>query len=158
MATRSAIGVMHGDNCKMVYCHWDGYLEHNGEILQKHYDSPKANHLVTLGNLSSLRPNIGEQHPFSKFEINDKSPNVDALIALYEEAESKGWSTFYGRDRGQEDEDYRTFAKFTDAVNYYKDMYVEFMYIMRDDVWYVTSGDMTELVSLEFALKQVETV
>jgi hypothetical protein len=32
------------------------------------------------------------------------------------------------------------------------------MYIMRDDVWYVTSGDMTELVSLEFALKQVETV
>ena len=86
MATRSAIGVMHGDNCKMVYCHWDGYLEHNGEILQKHYDSPKANHLVALGNLSSLRPNIGEQHPFSKFEINDKSPDVDALIALYEEA------------------------------------------------------------------------
>jgi hypothetical protein len=158
MATRSAIGVMHGDNCKMVYCHWDGYLEHNGEILQKHYDSPKANHLVALGNLSSLRPNIGEQHPFSKFEINDKSPNVDALIALYEEAESKGWSTFYGRDRGQEDEDYRTFAKFTDAVNYYKDMYVEFIYIMYNDTWYVTSGDMTELVSLETALKELETV
>jgi hypothetical protein len=158
MATRSAIGVMHGDNCKMVYCHWDGYLEHNGEILQKYYDSPKANHLVALGNLSSLRPNIGEQHPFSKYEINEKSPDVDALIALYSEAESKGWSTFYGRDRGEEDQGYTTFTKFTDAVNYYKDMYCEFIYIMHNDTWYVTSGDMSELVSLETALKQVETV
>jgi hypothetical protein len=158
MATRSAIGVMHGDNCKMVYCHWDGYLEHNGEILQKYYDSPKANHLVALGNLSSLRPNIGEQHPFSKYEINDKSPNVDALIALYEEADSKGWSTFYGRDRGQEDEDYRTFTKFTDAVQYYQNCGVEFIYIMHNDTWYVTSGDMTEMVSLETALKEAETV
>jgi hypothetical protein len=39
MGTRSRIGVMHGDNVKSVYCHWDGYLEHNGEILLKHYDS-----------------------------------------------------------------------------------------------------------------------
>ncbi len=28
MGTRSFIGVMHGDVCKVVYCHWDGYLEH----------------------------------------------------------------------------------------------------------------------------------
>ena len=32
MATRSAIGVMHGYKCKAVYCHWDGYLDHNGRI------------------------------------------------------------------------------------------------------------------------------
>jgi hypothetical protein len=58
MGTRSRIAVMHGDKCKSVYCHWDGYLEHNGLILQEHYDSAKANHLVALGDLSSLRPNI----------------------------------------------------------------------------------------------------
>ena len=46
MGTRSRIGVMHGDKLKSVYCHWDGYLEHNGRILQEHYDSAKANQLV----------------------------------------------------------------------------------------------------------------
>jgi hypothetical protein len=46
MGTRSRIGVMHGDKVKSIYCHWDGYLEHNGAILQEHYDSAKANHLV----------------------------------------------------------------------------------------------------------------
>ena len=46
MGTRSRIGVMHGDNCKSVYCHWDGYLDYTGRILLEHYDSSKANHLV----------------------------------------------------------------------------------------------------------------
>ena len=64
MGTRSRIGVMHGDNCKSVYCHWDGYPEHNGAILQAHYDSAKANNLVALGDLSSLAASIGEKHSF----------------------------------------------------------------------------------------------
>ena len=50
MGTRSRIGVMHGDVCKSVYCHWDGYLDHNGVILQENYDSAKANHLAYLGD------------------------------------------------------------------------------------------------------------
>ncbi len=58
MGTRSRIGVMHGSNCKSVYCHWDGYLEHNGKLLLEHYDSSKANHLVALGDLSSLDKNV----------------------------------------------------------------------------------------------------
>jgi hypothetical protein len=148
MATRSAIGVMHGDNCKMVYCHWDGYLEHNGEILFNHYDSPKANHLVAIGNLSSLKVDIGEKHYFSQFDCDD--PDYEKKYG--------NMCTFYGRDRQEEDQGYKTFTKFSEAVEYYKDIGVEFMYIMRDDVWYVTSGDMTELVTLEFALSQVETV
>ena len=49
MGTRSRIGVMHGDKLKSVYCHWDGYLQHNGQLLQNHYDSAKANHLISLG-------------------------------------------------------------------------------------------------------------
>ena len=59
MGTRSRIGVMHGDKVKSVYCHWDGYLEHNGAILQEHYNSSKANFLVALGDISSLGRNIG---------------------------------------------------------------------------------------------------
>jgi hypothetical protein len=148
MGTRSAIGVMHGDNCKMVYCHWDGYLEHNGDILQKYYDSPKANYLVALGNISSLKSDIGEEHYFSQFDCDD--PDYEKKFG--------NMTTFYGRDRKEEGQEYKTFTKFVDAVEYYKDMGIEFMYIMSGDVWYVTSGDMTELVTLEFALSQVETV
>jgi hypothetical protein len=33
MGTRSRIGVMHGDKCKSVYCHWDGYLSHHWSYL-----------------------------------------------------------------------------------------------------------------------------
>jgi hypothetical protein len=36
MSTRSAIGIRYGTIIKAVYCHWDGYVEHNGAILQEH--------------------------------------------------------------------------------------------------------------------------
>ena len=91
MGTRSRIAVMHGDVCKSVYCHWDGYLEHNGAILQEHYDSAKANQLVALGDISSLGPNIGEQHPFSPhFDEGSKE--------AYDAAKDAGYTTFYGRE------------------------------------------------------------
>ena len=77
---------------------------------------------------------------------------------LYTKRQSKGWSTFYGRDRGEEDQEYKTVTKFVDAVEYYKDMGCEFIYIMRDGEWFVTSGDMTGVIELRTALKEVETV
>jgi len=158
MGTRSVIGVMHGTNCKAVYCHWDGYLSHNGRILQDYYDSSKANHLVALGDLSSLRPNIGEQHPFSKYEINEKSPNIDALIALYEEAESKGWCTFYGRDRGESNADFKTLTDWEKFVEYFHGCGAEYGYINDNGVWYVcSSNDMTlKVLSEELAKEEVE--
>lgn len=56
MATRSTIAVRHADNTvSQVYCHWDGYLEHNGKILQSHYNSlDLAEALVAGGDMSSL--------------------------------------------------------------------------------------------------------
>ena len=33
MGTRSRVAVMHGDVCKSVYCHYDGYLEYTGKLL-----------------------------------------------------------------------------------------------------------------------------
>jgi hypothetical protein len=40
---------------EQVYCHWDGYLEHNGQILAKHYMDPfKVKALLALGGFSSL--------------------------------------------------------------------------------------------------------
>jgi hypothetical protein len=58
MGTRSRVGVMHGDVVKSVYCHYDGYLEYTGQILLKHYDSPKANELVALGDNSGVKERL----------------------------------------------------------------------------------------------------
>lgn len=62
MGTRSLVGVMHGDNCKAVYCHYDGYLECTGEILQAHYNSAKANELVARGDNSGVRETVEEMN------------------------------------------------------------------------------------------------
>jgi hypothetical protein len=131
MGTRSVIGVMHGDNCKSIYCHWDGYLEHNGRILQDHYDSAKTNQLVALGDLSSLGAQIGEKHPFSPFGGSKEDE------ALYEHAKDMGYCTFYGRDRGEKNVGWKvtnTFEAFLDRVH---GCGAEYYYIMKDGVWYV---------------------
>ena len=66
MATRSMIGVRRPDGkVEAIYCHWDGYLDHNGRILLHHYtDLEKVKALIALGDLSSLGPEIGEEHDF----------------------------------------------------------------------------------------------
>ena len=62
MGTRSRVAVMHGDVCKSVYCHYDGYLQYTGEILFKHYDSTKANLLVSLGDNSGVKETVEEMN------------------------------------------------------------------------------------------------
>ena len=117
MGTRSRIGVMHGDNLKSVYCHWDGYLDHNGRILLEHYDSAKANNLVALGDLSCLAPEIGEKHAF------DGRDHVN-------------WCMFYGRDRGETGVEFTCHSDFTSFLEQCDAGGVEYYYIMKDGVWY----------------------
>jgi hypothetical protein len=136
MGTHSRIGVMHGDVVKSVYCHYDGYLEHNGRILQEHYNSAKANHLVALGDLSSLCPAI--------------DPGNDNHSFDYPKA---GVCVFYNRDRNEEGVEFEvdhTFADFLDRVSHCG---AEYYYIMRDGVWYCGSPDKgSRLVVLSEAL------
>lgn len=129
MGTRSRIGVMHGDKLKSVYCHWDGYLEHNGAILQEHYDSAKANQLVALGDLSSLRPNIGEKHAFSQFEV--PAEEVEAYKTLTEDM-----CTFYGRDRGETGTEWTCHEDFQSFLEHCDNCGAEYYYIMKDGTWY----------------------
>jgi hypothetical protein len=60
MGTRSTIALEFADGTvEQVYCHWDGYLENNGQILAKHYMDPfKVKELVALGGFSSLYPTV----------------------------------------------------------------------------------------------------
>jgi hypothetical protein len=62
MGTRSTIAIEFADgSVSQVYCHWDGYLEHNGQILAEHYTDPfKVRDLVDLGDFSSLRETVAE--------------------------------------------------------------------------------------------------
>ena len=143
MGTRSRIGVMHGDKCKSVYCHWDGYLSHNGAILQEHYDSAKANNLVALGDISSLGKLIGEAHPFSQYctKNNELSDEENARIeaenkAAYEAAQAAGWSTFYGRDRGETEQEFKVSQSFDEFLELVDNCGAEYFYIMRDGIWY----------------------
>ena len=62
MGTRSRVGVMHGNVCKSVYCHYDGYLNYTGEILNKHYDSALANQLVARGDNSGVQKTLGDMN------------------------------------------------------------------------------------------------
>ena len=123
---------MHGTVCKSVYCHWDGYLEHNGQILQKHYDSAKANQLVALGDISSLRSEIGEKHAFSKLEVPMDGEAYDKLYG--------DMTTFYGRDRGESGTEAKTFKDFADYAENHQ--HEEYEYILRKDGnWYVKAYD-----------------
>ena len=151
MSTRSLIAVVHGNNYKTVYCHWDGYLSHNGRILQEHYDSPKANNLVALGNVSSLQPNIGEKHPFSKFDTD--------MSAKEFEEKYGNMTTFYGRDRDEEGQEFVTHTSKESLIEHFNDGWCEFAYIMQDGVWYVMFQGDPEfyLLSKELA-KENDTV
>jgi hypothetical protein len=122
MGTRSAIGIKHGDVVKAVYCHWDGYLEHNGLILAKFYnDSIKLNKLISMGDLSSLGASIGEQQNFNDYR------EVNTL--------EETWCKFYKRDRGEENVDFKTFESEDDYLSNF-DMGVEFHYLFKDGKWY----------------------
>jgi hypothetical protein len=69
---------MHGDVCKSVYCHYDGYLEHTGQVLLKHYDSVKANQLVALGDNSGVQPTLDEMNFYGR---DRDEQNVEYQVA-----------------------------------------------------------------------------
>lgn len=130
MATRSTIALEFADGTvQQIYCHWDGYIDHNGVILFEHYKDPfKVRELIDLGAVSSLGPNIGRKHAFSPFE-GDK---VD-----YEAAQAEGCTTFYARDRGETGCEAKKFKDFADYKANHQ--YEEYEYILRKDgQWYVS--------------------
>lgn len=60
MATRSTIALEYADGTVgQIYCHWDGYLEHNGQILLNEYTDPfKVRELLDGGDMSCLSESV----------------------------------------------------------------------------------------------------
>ena len=126
MGTRSMIAIQNPYNktVRAVYCHWDGYLEHNGAILAKHYSaSPKANNLIALGDISSLRPEIGVKHSFSRLDTTIPEDEYERLYG--------DMTTYYGRDRGESNAEFRVFKTAADAVEHYDHSCAEYFYLYR---------------------------
>ena len=144
MGTRSTIALEYADGTvHQVYCHWDGYLEHNGKILQKHYSNPFIlRDLIDLGDISSLKTTIGTKHAFSHFDTEMKQEDYDALY--------RDMTTFYARDRGETGTSAKKFASFEDYLLNHQ--YEEYEYILRsvhgEPVWFVAdhSGDFKPLL------------
>lgn len=134
MSTRSMIGKVLADRVtiKAIYCHFDGYPEHNGKILVNNYnDEQKIDALIALGDLSSLGQEIGE-----KVDFNDR----DATFAA-----SRYQCVAYGRDRGETDIEARTFHSLRYVVERQSD--AEYIYIWNGQTWacYKPSGKMIDL-------------
>ena len=138
MSTRSDVIVHRADGkWARIYCHWDGYLSHNGKILFKNYNSQKkAEKLTVEGDLSVLAPrcNKPEGHSFDH--------------------PKEGYTVYYGRDRGEEGTAVKVFETLTEAWPE-ADCWTEFTYVWDEGKWWV--GDPDEgtqtLIELEAALK-----
>ena len=99
MSTRSYIGYKDGNNVIYAYCHFDGYVEHNGVILNECYNTlNKVKTLVDRGDFSSLSANIKgvqyyENEPSSKSLLSKyKYDENDDIEFLYVFDEKTGWS------------------------------------------------------------------
>jgi hypothetical protein len=59
MSTRSTISIETPKGIRSIYCHFDGYLSHNGKLLKENYNTAeKVNALIDLGDLSQLAENL----------------------------------------------------------------------------------------------------
>jgi hypothetical protein len=149
-----AIENPHSLAVKSIYCHWDGYLQHNGSLLEKHYsNSPKVNNLIALGDLSSLRPEIGEKHEFSRLDTTLPEEEYERLYG--------DMCTYYTRDRG-EDAPYKHFSNVKEAVAYYDGSWCEYFYLFKyDDTlesgkWYYRTRENGRWKRLATALKRID--
>ena len=156
MGTRSTIALEFADgSVGQVYCHWDGYLSNNGEILLASYTDPfKLRELIDLGDMSSLGAEIGVQHPFD-------NPGSFGNTAYQEyKAKYSNMCKFYGRDRSEEGCEARYFKDFADYAENHDCQGYE--YILRTDGnWYVNlNGNdfvlLTEAIAKENALHEQE--
>lgn len=67
MATRSNIAIQTAEGIKAIYCHFDGYLEGVGRILQEYYNTyQRVNQLIELGNIRSIQEALSDIEPYEE--------------------------------------------------------------------------------------------
>ena len=135
MGTRSTIAIENGNGTVTgIYCHWDGYLNHNGRILQDYYNTEaKVRELIALGDLSSLGKTVGSRQ------------NFDDPV--------KGTCIAYGRDRNETGVEAKTFDSHADLV---EQIGQEYDYLFTNGAWTVFGESLTKEIAAE-EIRAVET-
>jgi hypothetical protein len=129
---------MHGDVCKSVYCHYDGYLDYTGRILLAHYDSTAANALIARGDNSGVKETLEEMNFYEDREAQGEDVNEFLKSTPWEVAHS--------------------FEEFLEQV---EGCCGEYYYVMKDGVWYAGAIYDTEglvkngLVALKDAIAAI---
>ena len=129
MSTRSTISIQtpEGD-IRTIYCHYDGYLSHNGALLYTHYNTEeKVNALIDLGDLSSLCekliPDPDSSHTW-------ETPQENVTVA-------------YHRDRGEElHVDRSASIHSIDSQDY--------NYLFKDGAWHYWTNKVSNIQPLTF--------
>ena len=135
MSTRSNIGIVNDDGSVTgIYCHWDGYPEHNGKLLLNHYTtSGIVYELMDLGNLSYLDEKLNTDLPHSF-----KNPVKGVCVA-------------YGRDRGESGTNSK---KFISDIEYKMDgKGVDYQYLFNNNKWYYRNVNKTGSTFVELTAR-----
>ena len=133
MSTRSFIGILNeNQTVDFIYCHFDGYLEHNGKILKEHWNTEgKIRELLKLGDLQSLGTEIGEKH------------DGNARASYEQKEKTKNWCCAYGRDIDKYENNNLTLHDNVEIAEYKwkKDESISFVYLFSPMVseWLVCS-------------------
>ena len=131
-ATRWNVGMeLPNGKVTAVYGHYDGYPQGVGKLLKQYYKNPAViKQLIKLGKngISTLGKNIGKKHDF----------NMD-----YDEKQKLGYTTFYGRDRGESSNATRTYRSRQDFGEDFDEEY-GYIWSMKDKKWYMYDGSGKE--------------
>ena len=142
MGTRSSIAIKTEDGIKAIYCHWDGYVDHNGKIRKEFYKTTdKVEALIALGDISSLREEVGEKHDFDK---SDDSLGI-----------TDNWCLAYGRDRGETGTEAQTFQSISEWVEAEAERWCEYFYLFDGQDWIVSNGKKDSSGCFEFDFLEV---
>ena len=122
MATRSTIAIENLDGTvHQIYCHWDGYINHNGVILNKYYNTRELVEKLIMGaaisslgryiaesimdfdrrdndytNYYSYRGEVTEIRHFKDFDNYEENHQYEEFEYLF--TKDNVWSVFYNND------------------------------------------------------------
>ena len=125
MGTHCSISILKeelaGTTYKGIYCHYDGYPEHNGMLLLENYNTEElVEKLISLGDMSTMGEKI-EPDP-EKGEHNFDKPQDDVCV-------------YYHRDRGEEWQWTQPHEAKTEQEHYERYKH-EYNYLFYKGKWY----------------------
>lgn len=127
MSTRSWIGIQNNDgSIESIYCHFDGYVSHNGKILFQNYkDEKQIRKLIALKGLSSLGTDPERKMTFEEYNDRTYKQNQDI----------KDTCIFHPNDKVFVDKSEKAFYEKADFC-------IEYLYLYKNGKWYMRNWAM----------------